>query len=97
MNMFKYALSLRLKNQTKVPTKNKLNCKKTDSESVRAVGEDTIQVVVFNPHETHSSMGQDGRERALFLFIHQQGHKMLDLWHVHIAAVITTDKDLKNT
>lgn len=55
---------------------------------------DTVQVVVFNPHETNSTVSQDGRQRALLLFIHQQGHKMLDLGHVHITAVITADQDL---
>lgn len=40
---------------------------------------DTVEVVVFNPHETDSSMGQDWRERPLLLLVHQKSHEVLNL------------------
>lgn len=57
--------------------------------------EDTVEVVVFDPHEAHSSVSEDRRQSALLLFVHQKGHEVLDLRHVHITAVIPTHQDLK--
>lgn len=59
-----------------------------------ANNKDTVEVIVFDPHETDSPMGQDGREGPLLLFVHQKGHEVLDLWHVHISSVISAHQDL---
>lgn len=58
---------------------------------------DTVEVIVFDPHETDSPVGQDWRERPLLLFVHQKAHEMLNLRHVHISTVISAHKDLKGT
>ncbi len=52
---------------------------------------------MLDPHEADSPVSQDGRQRSLLLFIHQQGHEMLDLGHVHISTVITADQHLGHT
>lgn len=59
--------------------------------SITTNDKDTVEVVVFDPHESHSPVGQDRRQSSLLLLIHQQGHEVLDLGHVHIAAVVTAD------
>ena len=58
---------------------------------------DTVEVIVLDPHETDSSMGQDWRERPLLLFVHQKSHEMLNLGHVHIATVISANQNLKGS
>lgn len=58
---------------------------------------DTVEIIVFDPHEPDSSMGQNWRERALLFFVHQKGHEVLNLWHVHISSVISADQDLYRT
>lgn len=58
---------------------------------------DTVEVIVFDPHETDPPMGQDGREGPLLLFVHQKGHEVLNLWHVHISPVISAHQDLRGT
>lgn len=40
-------------------------------------------------------MGQDWREGPLLLFVHQKGHEVLNLRHVHIPPVISAHQDLK--
>lgn len=59
--------------------------------------EDTVEVVVLDPHEAHGSVGQDGRQVALLLLVHQDGHEVLDLRHVDVAPVVTADQHLKHT
>lgn len=56
---------------------------------------DTIEVVMFNPHETNSSMCQNRRKCSLFFLFHKDWHKMLHLRHVHIPTVIPTDENLQ--
>lgn len=65
---------------------------KYNSENIK----DTVEVIVFNPHETDSPMGQDWRERPLLLFVHQKGHEVLNLGHVHISPVISAHQDLSS-
>ena len=65
--------------------------------SCRLTGKDTVEVIVFDPHETDSPVGQDRRQRPLLLFVHQEGHEVLDLRHVHISPVISAHQDLRGT
>lgn len=58
---------------------------------------DTVEIIVFDPHEADSSVRQDGRERPLLFFVHQKSHEVLDLRHVHISSVISAHQDLKRT
>lgn len=56
---------------------------------------DTVEVIVFDPHEADSSMSKDWGEGALLLFVHQEGHEVLNLWHVHISTVISAHQHLQ--
>lgn len=61
------------------------------------INEDTVEVIVFDPHEADPPVGQDWRERPLLLFVHQERHEVLDLRHVHISSVVSTHQDLRDT
>lgn len=56
---------------------------------------DTVEVVMLDPHKADSSVGQDWRERPLLLFVHQKGHEVLNLRHVHISAVVAAHQHLR--
>lgn len=56
---------------------------------------DTVEVVVFDPHETDPPVGQDRGEGPLLLLVHQEGHEVLDLRHVHISPVVSAHEDLE--
>ena len=58
-----------------IPTVNKLLW----SNQCAVHHKDTVEVIVFDPHEANSPMGQDRREGPLLLFVHQKGHEVLDL------------------
>lgn len=64
------------------------------TNTVQWTNKDTVEVIVFDPHETDSPVGQDWREGPLLLFVHQKSHEMLNLWHVHISPVISAHQDL---
>lgn len=58
---------------------------------------DTVEVIMFNPHEAYAAVGQDGRQRPLLLLVHQEAHEMLDFRHVHIATVVPAHQYLMGT
>lgn len=55
---------------------------------------DTIQIVVLDPHEADTPVGQDGRQHPFLLLLHQDRHEVLHLRHVHVTAVIPADEHL---
>lgn len=57
---------------------------------------DTVEVIVFDPHEADSSMSKDRRQGPLLLFVHQEGHEVLNLGHVHISTVISAHQHLQD-
>lgn len=74
-------------------TQKRIN--KPGCEYNTANSKDTVKIIVFDPHKTDSAVSQDWRERPLLLFVHQKGHEVLNLGHVHISPIISAHQDLK--
>ena len=52
---------------------------------------------MFDPHESHCAVSKNGGQDALFLLVHEDGHEVLHLRHVHITPVVTADQHLAHT
>lgn len=55
---------------------------------------DTVKVAVLDPQEVCVAMGDHGRYLAVLLPLHEDGHEVVDLIHVHVAHVVTADQHL---
>lgn len=55
---------------------------------------DTVKVVVFDPQEVWRAMADQRRHLRLLLPLHQDGHEVVDLVHVHVPHVVTADQHL---
>jgi len=52
---------------------------------------DTVKVAVFDPHEVWGTVGDQRRRLRLLFPLHQDGHEVVDLIHVHVPHVVTAD------
>ena len=55
---------------------------------------DTVEVAVFEPQEVCGAVADQRRHLSLFLPLHQDGHEVVDLVHVHVPHVVTADQHL---
>lgn len=55
---------------------------------------DTVKVAVFDPHEVCRAMADQRCHLSLFFPLHQDGHEVVDLIHVHVPHVVTADQHL---
>lgn len=88
MNCILYT-SLNKNNNIKIAIQNK-HCYRCT-----VVNKDTVEVIVFDPHEADSSVRQDGRQSPFLFLVHQESHEVLNFWHVHISTVISAHQDLQ--
>lgn len=56
---------------------------------------DTVKVAVFDPQEVRRAVADQRRHLCIFLPLHQDGHEVVNLIHVHVPHVVTTNQDLK--
>lgn len=52
---------------------------------------DTVKVAVFDPQEVWGAVADHGCHLRLFLPLHQDGHEVVNLIHVHITHVVAAD------
>lgn len=55
---------------------------------------DTVKVVVFDPHEVCGAMADQRRHLSVFFSLHQHGHEVVNLVHVHVSHVVTANQNL---
>lgn len=55
---------------------------------------DTVKVAVLDPHEVSGAVADQRRHLGVFLPLHQDGHEVVDLIHVHVPHVVTADQHL---
>lgn len=58
---------------------------------------DTIQVVVFDVHESNVRVTQDWCHTAFLFFLHEQCHKLVDGRHVNVTPVVARYEHLNAT
>lgn len=52
---------------------------------------DTVKVAVFDPQEVCGAMGDQRCHLSILFSLHQDGHKVVNLIHVHVPHVVTAD------
>lgn len=59
------------------------------------VNVDTVKVAVFDPQEVRGAVADQGRHLGLLLPLHQHGHEVVNLIHIHVPHVVATDQHLQ--
>lgn len=58
---------------------------------------DTVKVAVLEPHKVSGAVVDQRSHFSLFFPLHQDGHEVVDLIHVHVPHVVTANQHLITT